>query len=47
MDKYNNAMFGNTYMLSDEGKTITYHCDIITALLCGIEDRDIHLWEWD
>lgn len=47
MDKYYDAMMGNTGMVNDEGKFITYPCDIVTALRCGIENRDIHLSEWD
>jgi len=46
MDKYNDAMMGNTCMVID-GQTIIYHCDVLTGLRCGIEDRDIRLSEWD
>ena len=46
MDKFNNALCGITCMVID-GQTISYHCDILTALRCGIEDRDMYLHEWD
>ncbi len=46
MEKFNGALMGNTCMLLD-GETIRYHCDILKALRCGIENRDLHLWEWD
>ena len=46
MDKFNSALMGCTGMLID-GEFITYHCDIITALRCGIENRDMYFWEWD
>lgn len=46
MDKFNNAMMGNTCMM-EEGQIITYPCDVVTALRCGIENRDINLSEWD
>jgi len=46
MEKYNSAMRGNTCMVID-GVVITYHCDIITGIMCGIEDRDMYGWEWD
>jgi phage terminase large subunit len=40
------AMYGNTCMMID-GHTINYHCDVITALKCGIEKREIRPEEWD
>ena len=46
MDKYYSAMTGNTCMMID-GEMIFYHCDIITAIRCGVENRDIRLSEWD
>lgn len=46
MEKFDKALMGNTCMLV-EGETIRYHCDILKALRCGIENRDLHLWEWD
>ena len=46
MDKYNDAMMGNTCIMKED-KIVTYHCDIITALRCGIENRKIKYWEWD
>jgi hypothetical protein len=47
MDKYNDALTGITCMRDNSGDFIIYHCDILTALKCGIEDRDINLSEWD
>jgi len=46
MDRYTNAMRGNTCMVKN-GHIITYHCDILKALVCGIEDRDLTVLEWD
>lgn len=46
MDKFNNAMIGNTCMMKDS-KIINYHVDVLTALRCGLENRDMKLWEWD
>jgi len=46
MDKYWNALHGITFMITDDG-VLTYHCDIITALNCTIENRDMYLHEWD
>lgn len=46
IQKYYNAFFGCTRALV--GKiTITYHSDIITAIMCGLENRDIQSHEWD
>lgn len=42
MDKYYNALVGITC----SGNAI-YHCDILTALRCALEDRDMTLEEWD
>lgn len=46
MKKFNNALEGITCMQIN-GEIVTYHCDIEKALLCGIENRDLHIWEWD
>ena len=46
MEKFELAMMGNTCMM-EEGKIITYHCDVVTALRCGIENRDLKIEEWD
>ena len=45
-DKFNNALHGNTCMMK-EGKIISYHCDILSAIRCGLENRDLTIWEWD
>ena len=37
---------GHTCMVI-EGQTIRYHCDILTALRCVIENRDMTIDEWD
>lgn len=46
MEKFSNAFIGNTCMLIDD-EIITYHCDVEHALYCGIENRDLNIWEWD
>jgi hypothetical protein len=46
MDKFYNAQNGNTCM-SDKKGTIIYRCDIHKAILCGIENRDLKIEEWD
>lgn len=45
-DKYYDAMMGNTCM-TYEGKIVNYHCDVITGIKCGIENRNIHFSEFD
>ena len=47
MDKFHDALMGNTCGIDANGKLIQYHCDIVTALRCGIENRDMYLYEWD
>lgn len=44
--KFNNALSGITCMVIDD-EIIIYHCDIITALRCGIEKREIRGYEFD
>lgn len=46
MDKFNNALNGIT-VFTIEGETIYFHGDIQSALLCGLENRDLYIWEWD
>lgn len=45
MDKYYDALRGNTCMMID-GEIITYRCDILTALRCGLEKRNMKWYEW-
>jgi len=47
-EKYENALCGITCMM--DGKTggfIIYHCDILIALRCGLENRNPTIAEWD
>ncbi|MEI7751734.1 MAG: hypothetical protein WCJ71_06550 [Candidatus Omnitrophota bacterium] len=38
----------NTCIVDKETKKVLhYHCDIETALICCIENREKHLGEWD
>ena len=46
MEKYHDALHGVTCIMQD-GKIVIYHCDIITALKCGTQDRQINIYEWD
>ena len=47
MEKYYSAMFGNTCMMNDDKEIISYHVDVLKALRCGIENRDLNESEWD
>lgn len=47
MEKYNDAMTCNTCMLDENDGVITYHYDILKALSCGIENREIRWFEFD
>lgn len=46
MEKFYEALVGNTCMVRD-GKIITYHVDIYKAVLCGLENRNLNVSEWD
>lgn len=43
---YFDALNGVTGLLR-EGEPITFHCDIFTALNCGLDHRNITAAEWD
>ena len=30
-----------------DGQTVYFHCDVLTALRCAIEDREMTVGEWD
>jgi len=45
--KFNDAMIGNTCMTDKNGGLINYHIDVLTALKCGFENRDLTLAEFD
>lgn len=47
MKRFDDAMMGNTCMVSPDNQAIIYHCDIEKALLCGIEKRGLKFYEWD
>lgn len=44
--KFNNALNGITCMVIED-EIIIYHCDIATALRCGIEKREVRGYEFD
>lgn len=45
-DKFDKALIGNTCVVVDS-MVISYHCDILKALRCGIENRNLTMFEWD
>lgn len=45
-EKFGDALRGVT-CTTDMDKIRIYRCDVITAILCGIEDRDMHGYEFD
>lgn len=45
-EKFNKAFYGNTCMIKN-GEIITYHIDVLTALRCGLENRDVNSLEFD
>jgi len=47
MDKFNNALNGITCIMDDTGDLVIYHVDVLHALQCGIDDRELEFFEWD
>ena len=50
MKKFDDAMMGNTCMMTaynGQKRFVNYHCDVLSGLRCGIEDRDLYFNEWD
>jgi len=47
IDKFNDSMMGNTCMLDDNNNIINYHCDVYKALVCGFENRNLTVEEFD
>ena len=45
-EKFDSAMMGNTCMVK-EGQAVIYHCDVIKGIQCGIEGRNLNVYEWD
>lgn len=46
MEKFDGALMGITCMMIDN-ELVIYHCDIESALNCGIENRNLKTSEWD
>lgn len=46
-DKFDDALMGCTCMYDEEDGFIMYHCDILTAVRCGLENRNIKWYEFD
>lgn len=45
-DKFYDTLSGITCQMID-GELVIYHCDILLALHCGLENRKPHAYEWD
>lgn len=45
-DKFNNAL-RNITVMERKGNMVIYHCDIYSAIRCGIEKRNLKESEWD
>ena len=46
MDRYYDVLTGITCQMEAEGIVI-YHCDILQAIVCGLENRTMYAEEWD
>ena len=48
MQKFDKAFMGNTCMRDENDmQFIYYHCDVLTAIKCGVENREINISEFD
>ena len=45
-EKFNDALMVTTGMVID-GNFLTYHVDLVTALRCGLQNRDMYGHEFD
>ena len=45
-ERFDDALMGITCMVNDDGLVI-YHCDVLSALRCALESRDLNIYEWD
>jgi len=46
IEKYYDALMGNTCIIVN-GRILTFHCDVVKALVCAIENRDMYGYEFD
>lgn len=46
-DKFDNALNNITCMVNERNEIIHYHIDVIHALKCGLENRNLKESEWD
>tara|TARA_B110000259_G_scaffold181223_1_gene222935 strand:- start:7742 stop:8002 length:261 start_codon:yes stop_codon:yes gene_type:complete len=46
MDRFQESTDGNSVQVIDD-KIVEYHCDILLALVCGLENRGPNIDEWD
>lgn len=44
---FDEALYGNTCMYNETDGLIQYHCDIQLAAVCGLENRELTVAEWD
>jgi hypothetical protein len=50
MKKFDLSMRGNTCIATTykgNSRIVNYHCDVYHALLCGLENRNLTIAEWD
>ena len=46
-EKFESALYGGTCMLNEFKEIITYHHDVFHAIVCGIDNRELTVEEWD
>ena len=46
MKKVNNSLYCNT-CIKIGNELINYHHDVLLAITCGVQNRDVNIEEWD
>jgi hypothetical protein len=46
-DKFDNTLRGLTCVADENKNAVIYHCDILKALICGLENRNLRSYDFD
>lgn len=47
LKKFNDALLGCTYEITDDNEQLIYLSDVLSAFTCAIENRNLKDQEWD
>lgn len=46
-EKFDSALMGITGRVYGGGVFVIYHCDVLKAIVCGLENRELNEFEFD